>query len=75
MATGKQNRDFKESIFDGVSWLDHAIEWIKNNMNINDVFSDQQIKSHVEDGDPGDFFSQSALQQWAEENGFVKEEE
>lgn len=74
MATGKQNRDFKDSIFDGVSWLDYAIEWIKNNMNINDVFSDQQIKSHVEDGDPGDFFSQSALQQWAEENGFVKED-
>lgn len=74
MATWKQNKDFEEDVFDGAQFLDRAIVWIKNNMPIGEVYGEGQIKNHIEDQDPADYFSESTLSQWAEENGYVKPE-
>lgn len=73
MASGKQNRDFESSILSELNLLDNAIQWIQGNMKVDDVFDEKDIQNHVEDGDPEDYFSTKRLEQWAEENGFVKE--
>lgn len=48
MPTGKQNRDFEADIFDAGSLLDNAIEWIRKNMNITDVFDDDELEEWAE---------------------------
>jgi hypothetical protein len=73
MPTKKLNKQFEEQLFEDSLLLDNAIEWIKTNMTIDQVYNQEDIKNHVEDGNPEDYFSESQLRQWAEDNGYVME--
>lgn len=43
MATPKENEEFKQILLPQYP-LDEAIEWIGKNMNVDEVFSEKQIK-------------------------------
>lgn len=48
MASGKQNRDFTEFLVSGMTMLDAATEWIRDNMNPDQVFDDKQLEEWAE---------------------------
>lgn len=72
MATGNENKKFTESVF-GEYPLDSAIDWIKDNMEPDDVFEDDELIVWANNKRPEVIFSNTTLEEWALENGFVKE--
>ena len=59
LTSTKQDREFNEMLHEHLrqdSSLERCIEWIRNNMN------------------PDDVFSESDLDVWADNNGYVNEE-
>ncbi len=55
--------------------LDTVIDWIKENLNPDDVFDADIIDSWCgENSTPDDVFSDGALGRWAENNGYVLED-
>ena len=51
-------------------------DYARDNFEIDYVFSDEAIVGFVSDADdPGHFFTEEQLQEWAEENGYKKEKE
>lgn len=78
--SSKQDKDFKDSIEHEVtvsinsSILETSIDWIKENMDIGSVFTDDEIRDYCRDSsEPEDVFSESSLDKWAEANGYIKE--
>jgi len=51
--------------------LQDIIEWIKDYIEIGEIYSDTEIKEHVNDTyAPEDMFNEEDLSIWAKENGF-----
>lgn len=70
MPTATQDKDF------GSKFLDEIVDWIKDNLGPGDVFDDQNLRDYVaETALPGDVFPDTKLDEWAESNGYKKEEE
>lgn len=67
----KQDRDFLEKII-GTQVLEDAIEWMKDNLEPSDIFDDKDLISYASGQKPEKVFTQSELEEWAEENGYVK---
>ena len=76
MITANDNRYFGEEI------LPYVIEWLAHNAEPAEVFGDDALGDwatkndyiHVDDVGP-DNCSDSDLEAWAEENGWIKDEE
>ena len=72
--TAKQDRNFLDEVI-GSGVLEAAVEWIAKNMEPEDVFSQQQIRTSAQqNNEPQDVFSEKELASWAESNGFVEPE-
>jgi len=70
--TATQDREFRESIISS-SLLEDAIEWIKQNMSIDEVFGEKEGLAWASNYDPEGVFQVSELESWAENNGYIKE--
>lgn len=67
----KDTEDFNLSIAGDA--LELAIEWISDNLEIDDVFSNIQIIEWVTfNFAPANIFSAITLDEWARENGYIK---
>jgi hypothetical protein len=74
MASPNQNNDFIAGIMPS-NLLDEAIGWIQSNLGPDDVFEDKDIREYVADNyAPADIFSKAELEDWAERNGYKKED-
>lgn len=72
MLTTQENNDFKDYVLDDV--LQNTIKWIHKNIDIFEVYSDENIRDYVRRSDPEDYFSKESLDEWAIINGYKKEE-
>lgn len=64
-------KEFASTVFHDI--LDPVIEWIRDNLPAEDVFSEKELQESVaEFSDPDDVFSDSELDSWAIENGYTK---
>ena len=73
MVSITDSQKFAESVFGDI--LDGAVDWISSNMDVDDIFEEQDIKTWVEDNClPDDIFIGDVLKNWATENGFVEKE-
>jgi hypothetical protein len=75
----KQARYFADHIADYIeakvedSALGNAIEWIKNNLDPDDVFEEKKLLEFAAGYMPNDVFPEIELRKWAEDNGYSKE--
>lgn len=68
----KETENFNHSVSGDA--LEAAIEWISENLTVDNVFGDQQIIEWVsQEKNPGDVFKFESLAEWAEENGYTKQ--
>lgn len=82
MPSQRDNSDFKELLQDEVvvvkahdSALPDVIDWMKKNLSPDDVFEDKELREYVGGSSlPEDVFEEKLLKQWAEDNGYVKED-
>jgi len=73
MASKKENQDFIEDLISSEP-LDKAIDWIKDNMNPDEVYTEDQLITHIKKKcKPDEVFDDDDLAEWALENGFRKE--
>jgi hypothetical protein len=73
--TDKNNKDFVATVI-GDGALDSAIDWIGGNLSPDDVFSSDDLRRYCRGNeDPDDVFSEKQLADWAEANGFTKDED
>lgn len=76
MASNYENTQFNERILSEIPFLlDAAIDWIKKNLYITEVYDDATIKSatinYCRDYlQPDEVFSERDLESWARRNGF-----
>jgi len=71
----KNTEDFQRAILgDG---LELAIEWIADNLSVENVFKEDEIIDYISDNNipPEKVFDESVLVQWAEENGYYSKED
>lgn len=77
MASTKQDQQFAlemESVIEvNVAALDKACEWIGHNMEPYEIFSDKKLIDWASGEDPETIFDKEQLSNWAEKNGFVKD--
>jgi len=59
---------------DKVSLFENIIFLIKNNIEIDDIYSEHEIIEFIKNNKPEEVFEDSVLEDWAERNGFIKEE-
>lgn len=71
--TSSQDKDFIRDVISG-SLLEDSIGWIKKNINIDEVFDDDEIMAYCANKKPEEVFSEDALKVWAENNGYKLEE-
>ncbi len=80
MPNGKQEKDFASEFNDvvtvtvGDNALDTAITWIGTNLDVEDVFSESKILDYARSFDVEKVFEESYLDEWAEKNGYIKEQ-
>lgn len=69
-----QNREFADSVVVHSSILNDAINWIASNLDIDDVFEEDDVMRYVKGSQlgPEELFEEEVLAKWAEQNGFVK---
>ncbi|MES2285923.1 MAG: hypothetical protein V4547_09570 [Bacteroidota bacterium] len=70
--TQKQDTEFLNSVI-GTGLLESSIDWIKSNMSITEIFSEKELLDEAKNYDPEDVCSQSSLENWADNNGYIKE--
>lgn len=71
MATLSQNKEFSKNTF-GEYPLDLVIDWIKRNMDIEDVFDKSDLLNHVASNyKPIEVFNESDILDYASEKGWV----
>lgn len=70
--TARQDQDFLNSVI-GTGLLESSLDWIKNNMSIEEVFGEAALLTDAANYDPEGIFSKTTLEMWAEDNGYVKE--
>jgi len=78
MTTDRQQRDFADELVGHLtvdkSGLEAAIQFVKDNFDPDDIFSEKVLLEHVARSKmPADVFTEKELSEWAEENGFKKE--
>ena len=71
-ASAKQDSDFLVQVV-GTSLLESSIEWIRSNLNPDQVWSEKELINWANNYDPEGIFSDQQLSSWAESNGYVKE--
>ena len=72
----KQQQDFLSSIRAElpIGLLEIAIDWIAANLTPSQVFSERELLDYASDGYSCDeVFKQADLEDWAENNGYIKE--
>lgn len=67
-----QDQQFKEAVISN-SLLEEAIDWIKSNMQMDEIFDEKEILAYAANFDPEEVFKESTLAWWAESNGYTKE--
>lgn len=76
MATTKQQEQgFKKSMAEALplSFLGSMLDWIRDNLNPDEVFDNAQLKKLVGNTClPDEVFSEEDLKRWAIENGFTQ---
>lgn len=75
MSSADQDKSFKKAIGDELpnSMLGTAIDWIRDNMNPDEVFNMARIKSFVGNTClPDDVFSDEELKKWSESKGYTR---
>jgi len=71
MPTSRQDHDFLETVVP-TTLLDDAIDWIKKNLNPDEVFEEKEILAFVRDNFSPEVVYDSELDTWAENNGYEK---
>lgn len=71
------NRKFGEAVL--VQWpLDEAVSWISKNLSIEEVFGEDDFQdkalAYAKEQSPEDVFTEKELSDWAENNGYKKED-
>lgn len=81
MPTSQQDKQFAQLVKSEVeievisTSLDNAVDWIKDNLQVQEVFDEVDIIAYVkENNTPSQVFSHEELVEWAEEN-YVKSED
>lgn len=59
--------EINESMFDAI------IRFVKGNFDLDDVFDQEDIEKYVTATPPEDWYPVEDLEEWAENNGYVKE--
>lgn len=75
MSTLLQEKDFKKAMAEELplSLLGTAIDWIRDNMNPDQVFATSALRSFISNTcQPDEVFSDEELKKWAEGKGFAK---
>jgi hypothetical protein len=54
--------------------LDTYVSWIQDNLDVDEVFSEEQIINHCTNNFDPDVFGFDTLRKWALENGFEEKE-
>lgn len=70
--TSRQNDDFLNSVI-GTGLLESSIEWIKDNIGMEGLYSESELLEYARNFAPEDVFKSIDLDAWAESNGYVKE--
>jgi len=70
--SAKQDNDFRDALI-SKNLLEEAIDWIKGNMKIDEVFDEKEILAYANNYDPEDVHTVSSLESWAESNGYIKQ--
>lgn len=80
MPTNTQLKEFAAEIENDIdltiptSILETATQWISKNMNPDEIFDIDELRTAVQKGSlPQDVFDDKELGDWAESNGYVKE--
>ena len=73
MPTYRQQQDFTAAVLKTDGLLDDAIDWIKNHLSPDDVFSDSDLCKWAQDQSVEDVTRFASLAEWAADNGYVKE--
>lgn len=70
----QQDKEFLHDVVD-TGLLERAINWIKNNLEPDNVFSEDELLKWASNYDPETVFEKNIgdLENWAEKNGYVKE--
>ena len=75
MSSADQDKSFKKAIGEELpnSLLGTAIDWIRDNMNPDEVFDMAKIKSFVGNTClPDEVFHDTDLKNWAEDKGYTR---
>ena len=72
MATALQNASFASDLLPQYP-LDDAIDWIKNNLEPDDVFDETTLERWAIDYVKVEAMPQDELEAWAEANGYTKQ--
>lgn len=73
MPSFREEENFGRTVFAGI--LDEVIAWIGNNLNPEEVFHKDDLMEWADEHSVGDLVDEDRLEEWALENGFIKEEE
>lgn len=80
MPSGKQDAAFGKLMSEDIdeikmsgSALDDAIQWIADNLQPEDVFSEHALELWAQSKEPENLFTSIQLGYWAEANGYTKE--
>lgn len=68
------NKQFADDVVVHKDILEDAINWIVGNLDIGDVFEEDDVVRYVKESQlgPEELFKEEVLAEWAEKNGFVK---
>ena len=53
--------------------LESVLDWIRNNLEPQEIFSKDILKEWADSESPGDIFSEWELEDWAIDHGFTRE--
>jgi hypothetical protein len=70
----QQDKEFLHDVVD-TGLLERSINWIKHNLEPEDIFSEKELFKWASNYDPETVFEKSIgdLESWAERNGYIKE--
>ena len=72
--TDEQKNTFEVMLKDkfDLDILDEIIDWIIDNMSMDEVYTETQVKDHVQlSFSPSAIFDESELGEWARDNGYI----
>jgi len=72
--SGHLNKQFADDVVVHRDILNDAVNWIVGNLDIGDVFEEDDVVRYVKESQlgPEELFEEEVLAEWAEQNGFVK---